>query len=351
MIKRIQELTLGQKIGLGIGSTGCLLIIIGAATSLYTELIIIGTILLIIGGALLYIKRKQSNVASDDVPVNHDADVPVTHDGFDIPEDIKHRFNQNLSRLADEIPNVLEKVPCLRGYSNLKYHSHGVYGIVCFVQRGQDEYAVKFQWFIPDIAHEIDVLKRFSDVEIGVKLIEHCNVSVNDTEEKISVIITEKMEGVLMSVLGSKTRLNNRVIDDIMEQVFHMLDVMERNKISHNDMHFGNIGYFIRHDNSYRQRYVLKLIDFGLGFHSMYRRDLNVLSFAKSLFQGYNDPELIKPENIQYIVENYSEKLKGNVEDKYWYNPYNINTGYERIRAQVSQHALQEIEASNKGPM
>jgi tRNA A-37 threonylcarbamoyl transferase component Bud32 len=351
MIKRIQELTLGQKIGLGIGSTGCLLIIIGAATSLYTELIIIGTILLIIGGALLYIKRKQRHMASDDVPVGHDADVPVTHDGFDIPEDIKHRFNQKLMMLADKIPNVLEKVPCLRGYSNLKYHSHGVYGIVCFVQRGQVEYAVKFQWLIPDIAHEIDVLKKFSGVGIGVRLIEHCNVSVNEPEEKISVIITEKVEGVLMPVLRSETRLNNWVIDDIMKQVFHMLDVMESNEISHNDMHFGNIGYFIRLDDFGRKKFVLKLIDFGLGFHSMYRRDLNVLSFAKALFQGCNDPERTTPENIQYIIKNYSEKLKGNVEDQYWYNPCNINTGYDRIRAQVSNHALQEIEASNKGPI
>jgi hypothetical protein len=111
------SLTPKQKIGIGlIGATGVLLIIVGAATSMYTELMILGAILVAVavGGALLYyFYRKQKG------------DVAAGQDNYK---------DQVYEYIKSREPNIFAFLEITQSEAKK----------VCDIERGPNEYGVQY---------------------------------------------------------------------------------------------------------------------------------------------------------------------------------------------------------------
>jgi hypothetical protein len=103
-----------QKIGFGlILATGVLLIIVGAATSMYTELMILGAILVVGGALLYYFYRKQKG------------DVAAGQESY------KDQVNEHIKRFE---PNIFAFLQITESEAEK----------VCNIERGPNQYGVQY---------------------------------------------------------------------------------------------------------------------------------------------------------------------------------------------------------------
>jgi len=199
-----------------------------------------------------------------------------------------HVNKPKLNRMADFIVKMIKKAHCLRNYKYVRYIGNGIHGIACIVTDGKQEYVVKVQQVNLHFIKEIDVMKKFSDAKIGVNLKTYCYIKLGKSKELYGLMVMEKIDGVLEDLLyRNQEELNCELVDWIAKQLIHMLFEMQRLQISHNDLHFRNIGYINRNATSPTvspKNIELRLIDFGWGSDVRAFTDVEVLAIGRALY-------------------------------------------------------------------
>jgi hypothetical protein len=208
----------------------------------------------------------------------------------------------DMKEMAEYIPKIIETAECTKNYTFVDYLSHGKFGVTSTIKDVQGNVLVlKVQKLIDEkFLKEVQVMKRFSELNIGVNLTSHCFIE-NQKKIKYGVIIMEKVDGVLKD-LFKQEQLPNKELDHIGQAFIQIIQIMQKEHISHNDLHFGNIGY--TKDSS--GHINLRLIDFGEGSDIRSFTDIAILSIGRNLMNTIYQNNT----NVKYLLNNWWPKLK-----------------------------------------
>jgi tRNA A-37 threonylcarbamoyl transferase component Bud32 len=142
--------------------------------------------------------------------------------------------------------------------------------------------AVKFQLYHESIIQEIQLAQEFSKSGFGVPINQYCFAQFDNTFW-VTIIVMDKVDGVLTEILRSKDELPPHIIQSICEQIISAINAMDQLNIHHCDLNSGNIGFIRTPDNQYQ----IKLIDFGLASRGSNLRHRDVLSFLRAIFDKF----------------------------------------------------------------
>jgi len=208
----------------------------------------------------------------------------------------------DMIEMAEYIPKIIETADCTKNYSFVDYLSHGKFGVTSLMKDIQGNVVVlKVQKLIDEkFLKEVQVMKRFSELNIGVHLKGYCFIE-NQRKIKYGVIIMEKVDGVLKD-LFKQEQFSTEKLDRIGQEFIQIIQIMQKEHISHNDLHFGNIGY--TKDSS--GHINLRLIDFGEGSDIRSFTDISILSIGRNLMNSNFQHNL----NVEYLLKTWWPKLK-----------------------------------------
>jgi hypothetical protein len=195
--------------------------------------------------------------------------------------------------MAKYIHVMMRKATCLQSYGELNYLSCGASGIACTVVMRDDHkatYVVKFQLADNAFLHELEAMKRFCDLGIGVKLVEHCYVNIQGLTRMVGITIMERVQTTLDSLTEV---LNHQQVESIGMQLIACIDKMEKENVGHYDLLPGNIGLNVDDHGNYH----VVLIDFGLSLIDTCVREYVVMCLLRGF--GYDDDGTIDEEDVQ----------------------------------------------------
>jgi len=211
------------------------------------------------------------------------------------------RNRKHLSVHSNEIPShlqdfekyaqvIVDRTNCLQDYKLIGFLGSGSAGFLCRVQhrKTKKEYALKLE-NLEDREHERDwkieteIMEKFSECGLGIKYIDRCVTKLGKVRR--GVILMEMVDGVLLDFLQNMKKINKSILDNISDQIIHILKEMKRHHLSHRDLWFFNIGYNI---NPKTNRIVLKLIDFDKGSKERNFWDLEITNIGCNLFESEN---------------------------------------------------------------
>ncbi len=260
------------------------------------------------------------------------ADEEKEREGQRIIEYMKNNVNDILSRSRATCQTLDEYT---KGLTLGKNIGQGRDGVVYLMTDSQNrEVAVKI--LAIDIKsekgfdREVRSMKRFFECGIGVELYAHYKVdrlSKSNTIPKrikgFGIIVMEKISDVLFKYLRDTPNIPKSFLDSIQRQLVMFIKVMQREHISHNDMHFHNIGFNIIHNGTDIE---LKLIDMGRAHDNKSFTDINILNIVRSLF----DERLrAQPEVQEYLTGSVWPVMRDMFHDK---RLCNIEQNYDTIR-------------------
>ncbi len=140
---------------------------------------------------------------------------------------------------------------------------------------------------------EVRTMIRFQQVGLGVDVICTCKIDIGDPDTDTfinrgngiarlyGIIVMQKVEGVLDRFLRDDTQLSRDAMKDVGRQLINIIQTMQREHISHNDLHFANIGYFHNRD-----KILLKIIDMGMGHDERSFTDISLLNIGAMFFKN-----------------------------------------------------------------
>jgi hypothetical protein len=199
---------------------------------------------------------------------------------FDKPE---------LERIAQFASKISSKAACTKDYQFHRFVGNGEFGLASTIIDAQGkEWVLKIQRVRKDGSFklEINTMKRFSSIGIGVTVKSYCYVKLGKKRHMCGLIVMEKIDGTLIRLLDAPQ--SKETLDSIGEQLVSFVSIMDRENISHNDLHFSNIGYVLTSDNHGNDIVTLKLIDFGWGSYVRSFTDVSILNIGRAIFKGYH---------------------------------------------------------------
>jgi serine/threonine protein kinase len=223
---------------------------------------------------------------------------------------------------------IVDRTNCLQDYKLIGFLGSGSAGFLCRVRhrKTKKEFALKLE-SLEDRKHEegwkteTDIMEKFSECGLGIKYIDRCVTKLGKVRR--GVILMEMVDGVLYDFLHQMKRVNKSILDNISNQIIHILKEMKRHNLSHRDLWFFNIGYNI---NPKTNKIELKLIDFDKGSKERNFWDLEICNIGCNLFET-EDEETIPP--ITYLAKTLWPRLI-----KMFHSPYlkaNPPMDYESI--------------------
>lgn len=166
------------------------------------------------------------------------------------------QLDRFLSNFGDSI-NVLMREFDIQ---QLRRVAAGAFGSFYEAQNEDGEWTTgfKFQKYRPDrrIRGEEEMHKRFQNLNLAPRL--HHRIILRDNQGRNwDVLYTEKITNILDTIM--KPKIVHEELDFVVDQILMILETMKAEKITHGDMHFGNLFY-----NPDEGR--IQLIDFGWAF-------------------------------------------------------------------------------------
>jgi hypothetical protein len=200
----------------------------------------------------------------------------------------------------------MSKIECLKNYKLGKELGSGTAGIVFELteREGSVQKVLKCEIIEDERSWDtsIELIKRFSMVGLGIKYFGHCSMRASKLDNNIhgqrfGFTIMEKIS-VLNDLLDGK-KLSKAILDSIADQLVESINIMDKNRISHSDLLFQNIGYVMKNG-----KIKLRFFDFDKGSAVRNYRDVNILGIGRNLYRSHklND-------NFQYLQTNLWPRL------------------------------------------
>ncbi len=171
-------------------------------------------------------------------------------------------------------------------YKVIKVLGQGQYGLVLLMESKtdpQDRIAVKLGQ-IPEgqeaqardmLTEEVNLQKEFHSIDLAPAVI------CFDSNDTIGVIVMEPVNGVLKELM---CEMDN--VQGLVDSVVSIMEVMKHYKITHGDMHSGNIAYRHHPDGSIQ----LLLIDFGFASTRKYNPAVDAEQLLSELVEIEQSP-------------------------------------------------------------
>jgi hypothetical protein len=261
----------------------------------------------------------------------------------------------NKLTMIQYIHNMVQTAMCLLKSKNdryeVKYIASGGFGATFKLTYRNQEHAIKFQIYDYKFPLEQKTLSKFNVVkpEIAVKFHKYCYVHFPKQQFYAAIIVMDLIDGTLQELLA-KHNLAEETVTDIANQVFNILDLMKKYKLSHCDMLPGNIAYKKLPNNQYQ----ILLIDFGWGsfnsnfpdldYLSLLRGSMNVkYTFAEQLFSNIicdQAPRRLSPIAYQSIIITNTNTIDSTLLDKYYLGI--LYDGYQKMKTQQAHDVIME---------
>jgi len=217
---------------------------------------------------------------------------------MDMIQDRNFLRDKQLMEMARYSPSIIEKALCLKNYEFEKFIATGAGGIVMLIKDkvNQKAFVVKLMLYNLNFIYEVQSFRKFMKLGIGVDIYQACRVTIvmnKDTDNmlKVGLLVMEKVDDLLDRIMldvppnEEEDKKNAQIIGP---QILHIFEVMEKNHISHNDLHVGNIGLM-------GDEKKLKMFDFGSSSVLCYYPRTSLTSFIKSIIPDrYMNKGLLK---------------------------------------------------------
>ena len=145
-----------------------------------------------------------------------------------------------------------------------------------------------------EVLKEFQMQKLFADVDIAADVIGR-PIFYRYNNHLISVIHMHRIDGMLEDLLH--VRMSQAAIDNIYEQLLFLIGEMKHHKLTHGDLHTGNIFYQLRPDSDGVLQVRLVLGDFGWSSHKKASTPLEYVQLIRTL--GYDKD--IDEDNFKYL--------------------------------------------------
>jgi len=151
-----------------------------------------------------------------------------------VPDADDFQSRQVQSKIKNFAKKMIKWSSCTQRMTFQKFIANGVFGATFSVKNSSShnpDIAVKIQLVDDRTEKEVNVLKKFSDVGIGVKYHSHCYVKLRSgfgTEQLFIIIVMQKLDGLLDNLFqDGPRRLSDDVLDSIGRQLIDMIKTME----------------------------------------------------------------------------------------------------------------------------
>jgi hypothetical protein len=234
----------------------------------------------------------------------------------------------------------LKHIP--QGHHVVKKIGEGSFGVALLTANGPFERLVVKLQVVQDVCqfqHEVEMGRKFAAAGLAPKILDVKQWTHRG--KHIAAIVMNKIDGILEDLL--KHKQSDQVLNQILFWVVDSMKRMCAAKLTHGDMHAGNIGFTLeidiadasadeKDDTEYvpkddeetdtielrGSRFVLKptLIDFGWSTAGQCNPELELIQFLRTSSRRYNDKMPSSNENYlqsnlyQMYHNNYNKKLR-----------------------------------------
>lgn len=210
-----------------------------------------------------------------------------------------------------KIPNINKIFKNKKGYFVDKKLGKGEFGVVykvCLENNRNCEYALKVQNVnksrYKDIEKEHELHKLFYKAKLSPKFVESKTIKKNNKYIDYSLI--ERIDGILEDYIQPFT--TKEQLDMIVSSIIRLCNSMCKFKLTHGDMHSGNIAYVL---NVHKRRIDFKLIDFGWSMKGKCNPQLELLQFLRTLHMSkYKCPKGLTVKEQRYAKKSYNDNIK-----------------------------------------
>jgi len=258
-----------------------------------------------------------------------------------IPVPIAPKLPKKKEQLAivTHIQSLIDCAECCADYDSVTYLNHGSVGVVFTMkhQKTQDTVVLKVQSIAnktkkTNWQQEMKYLQKFSDIGLGVHLVNYCEVSkVPKLKGVFGLLLMEQIHGTLDTYLNVPR--THAELDRVGEEVLRMFTQLESEHVTHGDLALFNIGY-----NHTPQGIVIRLIDFDDAAIDYCWIQVEVLRVIDAL---HHERYHIRSDNADYLYEHWKDKwlrmcfnypdlkhLDHHQLEKEWYKQYNGMMSY-----------------------
>ncbi len=241
----------------------------------------------------------QFNARGDDAPYFKSAIVSRNPLFCDIPSYVIKALGHMLSASYEldrmlhdnkhmshcDIINSLLPMSCMKGWRLTKFLGEGIAGYV-FGSRHRNTHetgALKIQ--VAEKGHtmmdEVNTHKKFAAVGLSPKIHSYC--STKKFGKEIFVLNMARIDTVLDHWL--RTSRPNSVIDTLVERIFEMIDVMDKNNLTHGDLHSDNIGFVFKRKGSPGK---IQILDHGFATTKFSFPEIEIVQFIRTLHKVFS---------------------------------------------------------------
>lgn len=214
---------------------------------------------------------------------------------------------KEMHKLAWECPKaslceILTRIlpaKCIRSWRITKFLGEGSVGYVfgCRCKTSSKTGALKIQKIGRNDhpANEIKLHKKFSKLGLSPDMHSHCTLVKN--RRTLSLLNMDRIDTTLTQWLQKKR--TKKVLNTLVDRIFHILAVMRRKGVTHGDLHSDNIGFVYKRTTTEPGR--IQFIDHSYATTKGAITELEIVQFMRTLHRDFS-PE-IHGESRPYILQ------------------------------------------------
>lgn len=173
---------------------------------------------------------------------------------------------------------------CMRGWRITRFLGRGQFGFVFGTRenKGSKTGALKIQLKgrTSKMQNEIEAHKKFS--KLGLSPTIHCHCLTARTRRSVFFVNMSRIDTTLEWWL--QTKRSKQMINLFLEKLFGILEVMRKERITHGDMHLGNIGFVFKRQHTPGR---IQLLDHGFASTKGALTELELVQFIRTLHRRF----------------------------------------------------------------